>query len=153
MSAATVLDKKRTPPSVDSPESPVSMSRPAASPAPEPRVIDPSSRIRPDFQEQEMHRRFLEMNFKDPPKTMGRAESDYPRERDLGWRRFIVQGIDRVELAGGFRVKEIAWPVHYVLAPDAQTAEEVYRKQIEPETNGARRAREHLEVIARELAD
>jgi hypothetical protein len=121
-------------------------------PAPEPRVIDASSRIRPGYAEQEMHRRLAAMNLRQPPKTMGRLDSDFPAERERGWKRYRCRGIDEVN-QNGFRVRETIWPVLYILAPDVQSAEQVYRRSIAPEREAVKRNEQEVAVAIKELDD
>src|SRR5439155_26874365 len=92
------------------------------SPQAEPRVVEDSFRIEPGYEEQAAHRRFAGAGWKNPPKTMYRDESDFPIEKALGWKRFRCRGIDAID-QNGFRVRETAWPAHYIIAPDKDSAE------------------------------
>ena len=138
--AATVKDRPSLPPD-------------QAGPAPVARVIDPSSRVRPGPDEIHAHEAHRAMSFKQPPATQYRKAGNYPEEEALGWKRYCCRGVDNIILGGVLRVREHVWPVYYVLAPDREAAEKVYREQVKEQALTIGRKENQIEVVIDEMSD
>ena len=137
----------------DRPNVPADMTGALTKTPPMPRVIDPSSRIRPGPDEIHAHESHRAMGFKQPPATQYRKDSDYPDEAALGWKRFLCRGVDNIILGEVLRVREHVWPIYFILAPDREAAEKVYREQIREDALTIGRKEKQIEVVIEELGD
>jgi hypothetical protein len=81
-------------------------------------------------------------------------QSDFPVEAELGWKRFVCRGNDNLILPGGLRAPRCgAFPTHYILAPDVESAWSVYVEAIAEELETHSRKPEHLQRVIVALDD